>query len=105
MVTQLYPTSTTHELSQPSPLLLLPSSHVSPGEITIPSPQIGSQVSAEEVEPPVQDQPVSTTQFESHPSPVAVFESSHASAPILKPSPQIGSHAESGVFVGVVTQL
>ena len=92
-------------MSQPSPLLLLPSSHASPGEINIPSPQIVFQVSAEEAEPPVQDQPVSTTQLESHPSPAAIFPSSHASGPILFPSPQIGSHAESGVFAGVVTQL
>ena len=104
--TQLNPTSIAQLLSQPSLTLVFPSSHGSLGIMSMPSPQIGVQVSAVEGFPPVQPHPDSIIfHVESHPSPFDVLASSQVSVLILYPSPQIGSQAESGVFAIVVTQL
>src|SRR5689334_21949374 len=69
-------------LSQPSPLVVLPSSQTSVPRIML-SPQIG----VHELGLPGQSQPTSTWQLPSQPSPGDVSLSSHASAPATLPSP------------------
>ena len=74
-------------LLQPSPLVLFPSSQVSP-KLLLPFPQILTQVVGLNI---FQDHPASTFQVELHPSPLLVLPSSQFSPHIgfiRIPSPQ-----------------
>jgi hypothetical protein len=90
---QVYPTADPiHPRLQPIPLFE-PSSHVSVGDITNPSPQIGIQaVGLGAVV--VQVQPGSKVQVAEHPSPATVPPSSQTSGASTSPFPQIPVHIE-----------
>src|ERR1700689_2111062 len=86
-VGQFQPVSITHELEQPSPDVMLPSSHSSP-ESMMPSPQIGTGTIVQA--PPVLGhvQPaVTCEQSAAQPLLPVVSPSSHASSPSTTPSP------------------
>lgn len=81
MLSQLNPVSTLQLQSQPSLLLVLPSSHFSEPTIFL-SPQTGEHLEGV----PLQSQPVSFWQKQSQPSPLTLLPSSHVSLPAMTPS-------------------
>src|SRR5205085_11965887 len=84
-----------HVSLQPSPSMVLPSSHVSP-PVTMESPQFAEQTDGS----PAQEKPGSSKQKESQPSRSPLPPSSHSSEPETTPSPQIDRVVE--VVVGDV---
>ena len=90
----VYPASTVQLLSQPSPLILLPSSQYPTATfITNPSPHISEHVLAVTLSPNVHVYPVSTEQVELHPSPFKILLSSQYPDVGFKiiPSPQVSA--------------
>src|SRR5262249_39498293 len=80
---QLNPGSTVQVGEQPSPAVVLPSSHCS-GPVTRSSPQIGAHIDGA----PVPNQPRSDVQGAEQPSPPVVWPSSHPSPASGAPLPQ-----------------
>src|SRR5262245_60068263 len=81
-------TSVAHALSQPSPLIVLLSSHISV-EVTAPFPQTGPHTFGAL---PTHAYPASTVHADEQPSPLIVLPSSQTSPPTFVPSPQTPVH-------------
>lgn len=82
---QVYPASTVQEEAQPSPLVVLPSSHVSEPSF-LPFPHFWQTLGLA----PLQVNPLSIAHVLEHPSPSSTLPSSHASVPEnTTPSPQV----------------